>query len=197
MSPTTTPPPAARPRPVLREPADLPLGALLAAVLLLALVLPATGCRRPAPEEIEVSKQELQQVLEQYADRLSSAYALGDATLLEPVASQREMASVANNIRQLADQGYRLATDQKEVTIEELSMPDRTSAYVRTFEIWDIQTAPLGSEQMLNRDPNQRSRVRYQLELEDGQWRVLWRQRMDESGGAGAAAEGAAGGGGS
>jgi hypothetical protein len=55
----------------------------------------------------------------------------------------------------------------------------------------------LGSERVISVDPNQRNRVRYQLKRQDGEWKVLWRQRLGEAaGGGGAAAPGTAPGGG-
>jgi hypothetical protein len=70
---------------------------------------------------------------------------------------------------------------------------------VRTHEVWDIRVFALGAEQEISRDANQSSRVRYRLKKDDeGRWKVLWRQRLDDEGGGagtGAAAGGAGAGG--
>lgn len=160
-------------------PAPLPIAAALA--LLLAA---AAGCR-PQPEEIAVEEEAIQAALRTYASRLSQAYAFTDATLLESIASQREIAAVQRNVESLAAQGQRIATDLKEMSIEELTMSDLDHAHVQTFEVWEIRVMDLGSERVISVDPDQRNRVRYQLEREAGEWRVLWRQRIDDRGGAG------------
>jgi hypothetical protein len=47
--------------------------------------------------------------------------------------------------------------------------------------VWEIRVMDLGSERMISADRDQRNRVRYQLEKEEGRWRVLWRQRIDDA----------------
>lgn len=155
--------------------------AAVAAVAALALLAALAACR-PAEEDVEVEEEAIRAVIGRYADLLSQAYAFTDSSLLEPVASQRERAAVETNIRQLADRGQRIATDLKEMQIEEIGMSDLDNAYVQTFELWEIRVMDLGSERVVSVDPNQRNRVRYQLKRQDGVWRVLWRQRLDESG---------------
>lgn len=172
--------------------------AALAAVALLAAL--AMGACRPAAEEVAVEEEALRTTIDRYADLLSQAYAFTDASLLEPVAAQREVAAVHANIQQLAGAGQRIATDLKELEIEDIGMSDLDNAYVQTFEVWEIRVMDLGSERVISVDPNQRNRVRYQLKRLDGEWKVLWRQRLDDTGGgggggAGGAAGGAAGGG--
>jgi hypothetical protein len=161
------------------------------ALLLVAVALGAAACR-PSPEEVAVEREELRATLEDYTTRLAQAYAFTDATLLAPVASQREVASVARNIDVLARAGQRLATDLKELEIEDVDSSGPGNAYVSTFEVWEIRVMDLGSDRLVSIDRDQRNRVRYQLEKEEGRWRVLWRQRTEE----GAAPGGAAGGGG-
>lgn len=155
--------------------------AAVAAVAALALLATLAACR-PAEEDVAVEEEAIRAVIDRYADLLSQAYAFTDSSLLEPVASQRERAAVEVNIRQLADRGQRIATDLKEMQIEEIGMSDLDNAYVQTFELWEIRVMDLGSERVVSVDPNQRNRVRYQLKRQDGVWRVLWRQRLDESG---------------
>jgi hypothetical protein len=153
--------------------------AAAAAVAALALLASLGGCR-PAEEDVAVEEEAIRAVIDRYADLLSQAYAFTDSSLLEPVASQRERAAVEVNIRQLAEHGQRIATDLKEMQIEEIGMSDLDNAYVQTFELWDIRVMDLGSERVVSVDANQRNRVRYQLKRQDGEWKVLWRQRLDE-----------------
>lgn len=155
--------------------------AAVAAVAALSLLAALAACR-PAEEDVAVEEEAIRAVIARYADLLSQAYAFTDASLLEPVASQREQAAVEVNIRQLAQRGQRIATDLKEMQIEDIGMSDLDNAYVQTFELWEIRVMDLGSERVVSVDPNQRNRVRYQLKRQDGVWRVLWRQRLDESG---------------
>ena len=155
--------------------------AAVAAVTVLALLTALTACR-PAEEDVAVQEDAIRGVIDRYADLLSQAYAFTDSSLLEPVASQREQAAVEANIRQLAERGQRIATDLKEMQIEEIGMSDLDNAYVQTFELWEIRVMDLGSERVVSVDPDQRNRVRYQLKRQEGEWKVLWRQRLDESG---------------
>ena len=157
------------------------------AVAALALLASLAACR-PDEQEVAVEEEAIRAVIDRYADLLSQAYAFTDSSLLEPVASQRERAAVETNIRQLADRGTRIATDLKELEIEDIGMSDLDNAYVQTFELWEIRVMDLGSERVISVDPNQRNRVRYQLKRQDGVWKVLWRQRLDEGAGGGGAA---------
>lgn len=187
-----------------RERSHLPRRGLAAVLLppsaavlaLLVLALPA--CER-TPEQIEADRGEVEEILERYAAQLSQAYAFTDPTALEEVAMPREVASVENNIARMAQDGRRIAADQKELTIEDLDVFQVGDAYVRTHEVWDIRVFAIGAEQEISRDENQSSRVRYRLKKDDeGRWKVLWRQRLDDKGGGagtGAAAGGAGAGG--
>jgi hypothetical protein len=165
----------------------------VASLAALALLTSLAACR-PDEQEVAVEEEAIRDVIGRYADLLSQAYAFTDSSLLEPVASQRERAAVEANIRQLADQGQRIATDLKDLQIEEIGMSDLANAYVQTFETWEIRVMDLGSERVISVDADQRNRVRYQLKRQDGVWRVLWRQRLDagatpRAGGAAAAPE--------
>lgn len=165
----------------------------VAAVAVAAVALLALAACRPAPEEVAVEEEALRTTIDRYADLLSQAYAFTDASLIAPVAAQREVAAVGANIQQLAGAGQRIATDLKELEIEDIDMSDLDNAYVRTFEVWEIRVMDLGSERVISVDPNQRNRVRYQLKRLDGEWKVLWRQRLDDAGGGGAAGGGTGG----
>lgn len=162
-------------------------------VLALLAVLLAAACG-PSPEQVEADRGEIQDLLERYAAQLSHAYSFTDPSALAEVAMPREVASVENNIARLAADGRRIASHQKELTIEDLDVFQVGDAYVRTHEVWDIRVLALGVEEEISRDENQATRVRYRLKKDDeGQWKVLWRQRLDDEGGVGGTGAPAAG----
>lgn len=159
-----------------------PLIRVFAAVLLAAGLWALGGCG-PSEERVEADRQAIEETLERYATQLSHAYAFTDPSALEEVAMPREVASVESNIAQMADEGRRIAADQKELTIENLEAPGTGTAFVNTLEVWDIRVMDLGSEREISRDENQESRVRYQLKTDgEGTWKVLWRQREGDEG---------------
>ena len=155
---------------------------LLLAALLLPLALAPAACG-PSQEELAADREEIEEMLREYARLLARAYTFADPSVLDPVATRREMASVENNIATLADQGRRQAVDLRELTIEDLNLCQADNAYVRTFEVWDIRVLATGVEQEISRQDGQQSRVRYHVKRNDdtGDWEVVWRQRLDES----------------
>jgi hypothetical protein len=164
-----------------RRPARPPRAAAAALAAVAVLAALALAACRPAAEEVAVEEEALRATIDRYADLLSQAYAFTDGSLLAPVASSREVAAVEANVRQLAERGQRIATDLKELEVEDIGMSDLDNAYVQTFEVWEIRVMDLGSERVISVDPNQRNRVRYQLKRLDGEWKVLWRQRLDDT----------------
>lgn len=149
--------------------------------LVLAGLLAATACG-PSPEEMEANREDVEALLQEYARQLSQAYAFSDPSALEEVATPREVANVENNIARLAEQGRRIAAHQKEMVIEDLNVFQPGQAFVRTFEVWDIRVTALGAEEVISRDPDQQSRVRYRLKTDDeGEWKVVGRERLENS----------------
>ena len=190
----------AAPEPLRRRPRaaapSFPRLALAPAVVpavALALVLAVAACE-PSAEKVAADRGEIEEMLERYAEQLSQAYAFTDPEALAEVAMPREVASVETNIARLAQDGRRIASHQKQMTIEDLDVFQVGDAYVRTHEVWDIRVMALGAEEEISRDENQASRVRYRLKKDDeGRWKVLWRQRLgDEGGGAGGIGAGGA-----
>jgi len=175
-----------------RSPLDRPSRAagraLPAALLVLAAALAAVlGACSPSPQRVAADRAEILATLETYGRQLSQAYAFADPSVLAEVAMPREVASVENNIARMANDGRRIAADQKELAIEDLDLFQIGDAYVRTFEVWDIRVLAVGSEQEISRDEAQESRVRYRMKKDDeGHWKVLWRQRLEDEGGGGA-----------
>lgn len=160
-----------------------PLFPVLALCTALAVGLGGFAGCTSSEERAEAARGDLEAALEAYADGMSRAYAFTDPSALEAVAMPREIASVESNIARLAERGQRLAVDQKELTVEVMEMTSAGSALVNTLEVWDLRVMDLGSEREISRDENQESRVRYQLKKDDeGTWKVLWRQRVDDPG---------------
>lgn len=168
-----------------RRGAGLRIAALGAALLLLLTIFIA--CSR-SPEQTAAERQAIETVLQDYGRLLSRAYAFTDPQVLAPVATRREMASVENNIARVAEQGQRLAVDQKEMVVEDLNVFQPGNAYVVTFEVWEVRVVALGSEREISRDEKQQTRVRYRVKTDDaGAWKVVWRQRLEEGAPAGGA----------
>jgi len=154
-------------------------GALLLAGLALLATLAACG---PSAEETEEDREAILEALETYNERLSQAYAFADPSVLEGIAATREINSVRTNIARVASEGKRIVSELEQLTIEDLNHYQASNAYVQTFEVWDIQVQAVGSDEVISRDRDQRSRVRYQVKREGGEWTVVWRQRLDDTG---------------
>lgn len=153
-----------------------------AAVLgVLLLLLTALAACEPSPEKTAADREAVEATLKDYARLLSQAYAFTNPEALAPVATKREQASVENNIARIAEQGQRLAVDQKEMVLEDLNVFQPGNAYVVTFETWEVRVLALGSDREISRDEKQQTRVRYRLKTDDdGVWKVVWRQRLEE-----------------
>lgn len=147
----------------------------------LLLLLAALAACKPSPQEIAAERQTVESTLQEYGRLLGRAYAFTDPQELAPVATRREMAAVENNIAVIAERGQRLAVDQKAVVLEDLNVFQPGNAYVVTFETWEVRVVALGSEREISRDESQKTRVRYRLKTDDdGVWKVVWRQRLEE-----------------
>lgn len=145
-------------------------------VLLGILVLPALAACRPSETTRAAEMEGIRQSLQAYLPRLGEAYATGDATLLEGYAVEKEVASVARRIRELAHQGILLEPTLKELTLEEVEVWSHANAYATTVEVWDIRELTVGSGTLISEELNQRSRVKYQLKREGDRWLILYRQ---------------------
>ena len=150
---------------------------VLAAFLLAATVAACAA----SPEEQALDREAITESLRGYGRLLSQAYAFSDPELLAPVAMPREIHSVESNIALLAEQGRRIAADQKELVVEDVRRFQGANAYVTTYEVWDLRVLAVGAEREISRDENQRSRVRYHVKQGDaGVWQVVWRQRLED-----------------
>lgn len=139
-----------------------------------------TSCA-PSPEEEALDREEIAETLREYGRLLSRAYNFTDPSVLAPVAMPREVIQVESNIALLADQGQRIASHQQELVVEDVRRFQGSNAYVTTYEVWDLRLLDVGSEREISRDDDQQSRVRYHVKIgDDGGWKVVWRQRLDD-----------------
>lgn len=151
--------------------------------LLCAVLLALAAACGPSQEQIEADRAAIEETLREYTEQLSQAYAFSDPSVLSEVAWQREVSSVENNIARLAQEGRRIASNLEQLTVEDVNVFRVGNAYVRSFEVWEIRVMALGSDRVLSRDDAQESRVRYYLKTDDdGSWKVVWRQRLGETG---------------
>lgn len=142
-------------------------------VTIATLVLGACGGVAELDEE-EV-RDEVTAVLEQYLPTLAEAHAAGDPDLLTDVAVEKELAALELQLQQNADRGERLRPVLRQLAVDEVTV-SRTTAYVNTTELWDIDRLALGSDTVLQSYPRSRFKVRYQLKKDDGAWKVFFRQ---------------------
>jgi len=151
-----------------------------AALLLSTVVL--WGCEGIVALDPEQVRTEVEAALEAYLPKLAAAYAEGDPSLLEGVAVEKEQAVVELRLAELASQGQIYDTTLKQLTVEDVRV-DRTTAYVTTIEVWDIEVRTLVSKHLVRSYPDQRYRVRYQLKRQDGRWLVYFRNLQEEPAG--------------
>jgi hypothetical protein len=142
----------------------------------LLLVAGLAGCGGPSPEKAAADKEEIQAFIEEYLPKLAEAYRTGDASGLEPYAAAKERSSIERRARELAKGGEVLAPVLESVEVEEVRSWQEINAYVTTIEVWDIRTYATGTENVVREQLAQTNRVKYQLQRENGRWRVFWRE---------------------
>lgn len=144
--------------------------------LLVLLVAGVVACNEPTAEEEAANQQEIEAFLREYLPKLAEAYRTGDASGLEPYAAAKEQASIERRARELAKGGEVLAPELDSVEVEDVRTWQSINAYVTTVEVWDIRTYATGTENVVREQLDQTNRVKYQLQREDGRWRVFWRE---------------------
>ncbi len=132
-----------------------------------------TACTGPSEEAADVDREEIEAFLLEYLPKMSEAYATGDLEPVEPYVSEREVAVLKKNIRDMARQGRTVRTTLRELTIEQVNPLSYATLSVTTVEEWDVQAYALGTENVLGEDLGQVNRVQYQLERDDGEWTLL------------------------
>lgn len=145
------------------------LGPMAVAMLVL------TACGGVAELDEEQARTEITAVLETYLPRLAEAHAAGDSSLLADVAVEKERAALDMQLQQNTERGERLRPLLRQLTVDGVTI-SRTTAYVNTSEVWDIERLALGSDTVLRSYPRSRFKVRYQLKKNDGKWQVFFRQ---------------------
>jgi len=143
----------------------------LAVLLLLSLVFLA-GCERTTPTPAQ--REDIETFLGQYLPRLADAYREQNPQILEGYAVTKEIASIQKLVDELAERGERMLPTLQSFTIEEIGTW-RSTAYVTTVEVWDLERRTLGSNVILQLYEDQHNRVHYQLEREGDGWVVLFR----------------------
>ena len=144
----------------------------------LALLLPLAllaGCTGPSEEEADIDRQEIEVFLEEYLPKMAEAYATGDLEPVKPYVSEREVAVLQKNIRDLATQGRTVKTELQELTIEEVNPLSHATVSLTTVEEWSVRVYAQGTENLLAEDPSQFNRVQYQLDRDDGKWTLMAR----------------------
>jgi hypothetical protein len=148
----------------------------LRVAVLLPMLLLACG---PSPERKAAEQSRIDALLKEYLPKLAQAYSTQDAQVLKPLAAEKEIASVAKRIQDLADQGRVLKPSLRSFTIEDLQVWNVTNAYVTTVEIWDLHVFAMGTDTELSKELEQSNRVKYQLKRENDRWIVLYRTILE------------------
>ncbi len=133
------------------------------------------ACGGVAELDEEQVRVELTAMLEAYLPALGQAYLAGDTDLLIGMAVEKERATLNMQLEQNTDRGERLQPVLGQFTIDTVTL-SRTTAFVNTTEVWDIDRLALGSNTVLQSYPNSRFRVQYQVKKNDGAWLVYYRQ---------------------
>lgn len=152
-----------------------PLRRVLAWSVLGALVLLLSGCEGPIGLDVEEVRIEVEAALDAYLPKLALAYDDMDPSHLADVAVPKELAHVQLRVNEMAVRGERIVSAIQQLTLDDVRLA-RGTAYVVTTEVWDIELRTVGSDHVLNTYPNTQYRVRYQLKLDGGKWRIVFRQ---------------------
>ncbi len=143
------------------------------ALALLLLLL--NGCEGPVGLNVEEVRVEVRAALDAYLPQLALAYDDMDPSHLADVAVPKELAHVQLRVNEMAARGERIVSAIQQLTLDDIRLA-RSTAYVLTTEVWDIELRTIGSDHVLYSYPNTQYRVRYQLKLDGGQWRIVFRQ---------------------
>jgi len=139
--------------------------------LLLALL---AACA-PSAERTAADRKAIEDLLADYAARLTRAYESGDAAALAEVATGREIKRVEVRIAELAEGGRGLRPRLVRMAVDEIEAQSGTTATATTIETWDLRMVALGSEEKLGESTGQENRVVYTLMREQGRWWVISR----------------------
>jgi len=126
----------------------------------------------------EQARPEIKAALEAYLPRLAAAYAEVDPAPLAQVAVPKELAHVQLRADEMAKRGERIVSQLEQLTVDTIRLA-RSTAYVATTEVWDLELRTVGSDRVLHHYPHTRYQVRYQLKRDSGRWLVVFRQLIE------------------
>ncbi len=139
----------------------------------LVLAIAVTGCGTgPEPE---TDRREIADFLESYLPVLAEAYATGNLEPLRQFVAEKEIARVEKRVHDLAVEGRVFKPTFRSLTIEDVQRWNYANAFVTTHEVWDVRSVVAGTDTVLAEVLEQPNRVKYQLKLDGGRWRVLFR----------------------
>ena len=145
------------------------------AVLLSILVVGLAACGSESSREVSAEdRAAIESFLSTYLPLLGEAYESGNIEVLRPVAAEKEIATVYKRVSDLMAEGRILKPELIDFTIEDITPWNNSNAFVTTIEEWNLEVVAAGSE-MVTSQREQTNRVKYQLKLKDGEWRVLFR----------------------
>ncbi|MEM7052355.1 MAG: IMS domain-containing protein [Acidobacteriota bacterium] len=147
----------------------------LTAMAMTLLVILLAGCADEAQRNEDV-RPEVETLINAYLPALGQFYETGDTSLVEGLAAEKEVFTVEQRIRKLAEAGRRVRATPKQVSIERIDVYQYSNAYVTTFELWDLEVIAIGSERQISQVIDQPNQVRYQLKRSDGRWKILFRE---------------------
>jgi hypothetical protein len=146
-----------------------------AAALWLLLPFAVSACGE-APAVSPEDQVAIATLLGNYLPRLADAYRSGDLTILEGLASEKEIAELDKRISDLAAEGRDVRPTFESFDIEDVTVWSHSNAFVTTIEVWDLRVYASGTDQLLSEVDDQRNRVKYQLKRREDGWQVLYRQ---------------------
>ncbi len=141
--------------------------------LLIAAALVAAACG-PSTARRDQDRAEIEQLLADYARRLSEAYRSGSAESLREVATEREISRVHRQISEQAGNGRMLVADLVSSTVQSVEF-NRASATATVSETWNLKVLAVGSGAVLSESPGQENQLLYSLTRDGGRWWILSR----------------------
>ena len=140
----------------------------------IALLAAAAACS-PGSEVSAEDRRAIEALLTEYTRQMAAAYQSGDASLVAPVATEREQNRLGAAIAELEGEGRGLRPQLERLSIQAIEAASRTTFTVDTLEVWDLRVVALGTEQPVSESLDQENRLTYTVIRERGQWRILSR----------------------
>ena len=143
--------------------------------------LAVVGCRGggqdgAAEDSTAESRTAIQATLEEYLPAFAEAYGSGNLEPLRQWTVERELSGLQRRVTRLLEEGLALEPELVEVTVESVEVWSHSNAYATTLEVWNLRYYSTGAHVLFDEQLGTRQRVKYQLKLEDGRWRILYRE---------------------